>query len=100
MYDFECAVHVYNQVDKSTFLCKPRDWIDAFSRKFFPSVHTHLDEGGPQGHSASAGDLGQGAEVREILPWLRLSADLDPNRVETYTVTAYWLRRRMGKVAE
>jgi tetratricopeptide (TPR) repeat protein len=38
--------------------------------------------------------------VREILPWLRLSAELDPQRVETYTVTAYWLRQRMGKVDE
>jgi len=94
------AVRGNNQGDESTFLGKPLDWIDGFSRQFFPSVHTHLDEGGPQGHSPASGDLGQGAEVREILPWLRLSADLDPNRVETYTVTAYWLRRRMGKVAE
>ena len=33
----------------------------------------------------------------EILPWLKLSSELDPKRVETYTVTAYWLRR-MGKI--
>jgi len=94
------GVKGHNQGDESTFLGKPRDWIDAFSRKFFPAVHTHLDEGGAQPHSAASGDLGQSSQVREILPWLRLSADLDPSRVETYTVTAYWLRRRMAKVTE
>ena len=31
--------------------------------------------------------------MREILPWLKLSAELDPKRVQTYIVTAYWLRR-------
>ena len=38
-------------------------------------------------------------EVREILPWLKLSSELDPKRVETYTVTAYWLRA-MNKLDE
>ena len=89
-----------NTGDETSFLGKPRDWIDAFSRQFFPSQHTHLDQGGAQGHSGATDDLGKSSEVREILPWLRLSAELDPNRVETYTVTAYWLRERMGKVAE
>src|SRR5258708_3903046 len=94
------AVSGHNQGDESTFLGKPRDWIDRFSRQFFPSVHTHLDEGGARGHTASTGDLGDNSEVREILPWLRLSSELDPNNVQTYTVTAFWLRERMGKVAE
>ncbi len=89
-----------NQGEETGFLGQPRDWIDAFSRQFFPSRHTHLDEGGAQGHGGGSGDLGESSEVGEILPWLRLSADLDPNRVETYTVTAYWLRERMGKVDE
>jgi len=94
------AVRGSNSGDENGFLGRPRDWIDAFSRQFYPSVHTHLDEGGAEGHPASAGDLGDSSGVREILPWLRLSAELDPNRIETYTVTAYWLRQRMGKVAE
>jgi tetratricopeptide (TPR) repeat protein len=89
-----------NQGDENGFLGRPRDWIDAFSRQFFPSAHTHLDQGGAPGHGGSAGDLGGSSDVREILPWLRLSAELDPNHVETYTVTAYWLRERMGKAAE
>ena len=89
-----------NQGDESSFLGKPRDWIDGFSRQFFPSSHTHLDQGGAHAHKTTEGDLGGSSEVREILPWLRISAAFDPDRVETYTVTAYWLRVRMGKVDE
>ena len=83
-----------NKGDESRFLGKPRDWIDALSRQFFPSRHTHLDEGG------ASGELGSSGAVREVMPWLRLSAELNPNDVRTYTVAAYWLRERMGKVTE
>src|SRR5882724_8202877 len=65
------------------FLGPPRDWIERFGRHFLITEHTHLAEG----------------NEREILPWLRLSAELDPQRVETYTVAAYWLRN-MGKIGE
>jgi tetratricopeptide (TPR) repeat protein len=65
----------------------PRDWLDAFGRHFIPNRHTHLDEGGP------TDDLSTSDNVREILPWLKLSARLDPEDIRTYTVTAYWLRR-------
>ena len=88
------AVNSKNHGDEEGFLGPPRDWIDAFGRHFFPGRHTHLDEGGP------ADDLGGSDNVREILPWLKLSADLDPDNVQTYTVTAFWLRMRMHKVAE
>jgi len=94
------AMDSKNHGDETGFLGEPRDWIERFSRKFMPSVHTHLDEGGAQGESEAGHELGGGMQVREILPWLKLSAALDPNRVETYTVSAYWLRRRMGKVDE
>ena len=67
-----------------TFLQAPKDWIERFGRRFIISEHTHLS----------------GGKEREILPWLRLSAELDPQRVETYTVAAYWLRVRLGKVRE
>ncbi len=83
-----------NQGDETGFLGKPRDWIDAFSRNLYPSTHTHLDEGG------ASHDLGKSSEVREILPWLQLSAELNPNDIRTYTVTAYWLRERMGRADE
>jgi tetratricopeptide (TPR) repeat protein len=88
------AVNSNNKGDEEGFLSPAHDWIDAFGRHFFPDRHTHLDEGGP------TGDLSTSEDVREILPWLKLSADLDPEDVQTYTVTAFWLRTRMHKVAE
>jgi hypothetical protein len=87
------AVNSKNHGDEFGFLGPERNWIDAFGRHFFPDRHTHLDEGGPDDN------LGGSAEVREILPWLKLSADLDPENVQTYTVTAFWLRQRMNNVA-
>lgn len=66
------------------FLGQPRDWMEAFGRRFRITEHTHLTLG----------------KEREILPWLRLSAELDPQRVETYTVASFWLCTRLGKVAE
>lgn len=67
------------------FLGKPKDWIERFGRHFYVTEHSHLEGGGTQ---------------REILPWLRLSAELDPERVETYTVAAYWLRKQLSKAKE
>jgi tetratricopeptide (TPR) repeat protein len=64
------------------FFGPPRDWLDRFSRHFYPSRHTHLASGPTQG---------------EVLPWLRVSTWLDPHRVESYTVAAYWLRRHLGR---
>jgi tetratricopeptide (TPR) repeat protein len=77
----------HNQGEETSFMGPPRDWIDAFGRNFIPNRHTHLDEGGP------TDDLSKSYEVREILPWLKLSAELDPEDVRTYIVTAFWLTR-------
>jgi tetratricopeptide (TPR) repeat protein len=77
----------HNQGEETSFMGPPRDWIDAFGRHFIPNRHTHLDAGGP------AGDLSGSHEVEEILPWLKLSLELDPQDVKTYVVTAYWLNR-------
>jgi len=66
---------------KEDFLGKPRDWIDAFGRNFRITQHTHLEH-----HNE-----------REILPWLRLAADLDPQKIETYTVGAFFLREHLGR---
>jgi tetratricopeptide (TPR) repeat protein len=41
----------------------------------------------------------EGNNRSEILPWLKLAAELDPQKIETYTVAAYWLRD-LGKVKE
>jgi len=79
--------------DELAFLGPPRDWIDRFSRKMFPAVHTELNSGGANGKE----DAGA---VREILPWLKVAATLDPEEPLTYTVTAFWLRQQTGKVKE
>ncbi len=88
------AVASHNQGDETGFMGPPLDLIDAFNRHFIPNRHTHLDEGGP------TDDLSKSQEVREILPWLKISSELDPENVQTYIVTAYWLRTRMDRVAE
>ena len=79
--------HGNHDEEGGDFLKRPTDWIDRFGRSFFPSKHSHLGE-------AVAG------EEREILPWLRLTAELDPQKIETYTVAAYWLRMRLGQIDE
>jgi tetratricopeptide (TPR) repeat protein len=72
------------EAHEGTFLGHPADWIDRFGRNFYPTVHTHLGNG----------------QEGEILPWLKLSADLDPTRVETYVTAAYWLRTTLNKPDE
>ena len=58
------------------FLGQPHDWLEAFGRHFMITEHTHLE----------------GGRERELLPWLKLSAEMDPHRIDTYTVASYWLR--------
>ena len=80
--------------EDESFMGPPRDWLDAFGRHFIPNRHTHLDEGG------AGADLSGSENVREILPWLKLAAALDPDKVQTYVVTSFWLRSRMNQVRE
>ena len=70
--------------EEAGFLGKPLDCLEAFGRNFFVSQHSHLETG----------------NERELLPWLKLSADLDPHKVETYTIASFWLRTRLGKTTE
>ncbi len=65
-----------------SFLGQPKDWIDAFGRNFKIAQHTHLEHG----------------KEREMLPWLRLAADLDPQKIDTYTVGAFYLRNHLKHV--
>src|SRR5207247_538400 len=67
-----------------SFLGTPTDWIVRSGTHRAPSHHAHLGSG----H-----DEDQSSPERELLPWLRLSATLDPQKIESYTVTAYWLRQ-------
>jgi tetratricopeptide (TPR) repeat protein len=57
---------------------KPHDIIERLGRNFYPTLHTHLDQPG---------------EAREIMPWLKLSAELDPQKLTTYVAASYWLRQ-------
>jgi tetratricopeptide (TPR) repeat protein len=66
--------------EEHDFLGKPKDYLDGFSRHFFVSKHTHLTDKGTNA-------------PKEILPWIKIAAQLDPNKVESYTVGAYWLRQ-------
>ena len=68
------------------FLGPPPDWIAALERRFVPNQHTHLNSGGASGHVKKD-------EVQEILPWLKLASDMNPQMIDTYTVGSYWLRR-------
>jgi tetratricopeptide (TPR) repeat protein len=66
--------------EEHDFLGKPKDPMDAFSRNFFVSKHTHLSEKGTNA-------------PKEILPWIKLASKLDPKLTGSYTVGAYWLRQ-------
>lgn len=79
-----------NSGDENAIFSDPHNWVERFELNFFPSHHTHLDQGGVDGNGAF--------EVKEIMPWLKISAELDQHRIETYLVTAYWLRVRLHKV--
>jgi tetratricopeptide (TPR) repeat protein len=70
--------------EDDNFMGKPKDWIEKLGRNFFPTNHTHLE----------------GANAREFLPWLKLSAEMDPHLVGTYVTAAYWLRTRLNKPDE
>jgi hypothetical protein len=71
----------HDEHHEETFLRPPNDWIERFGRHFYPVVHTHLSNG----------------NEREILPWLKLSAEMDPKRIDTYVTAAYWLRTSLHK---
>ena len=91
---------------EGNFLGAPRDWIDRFGRNFFPTQHRHLGETPAEaeahthdGKPCKIKHDTAGAE-REMLPWFRLAARLDPSRPETYVVAAYWLSSHLGKINE
>jgi tetratricopeptide (TPR) repeat protein len=69
--------------EKSGGWNKPTDWIARFGSNFRVTEHTHLG----------------GTDSREMLPWLRIAAELDPRQVNTYLVGSYWLRQ-VNKSAE
>src|SRR5581483_4723914 len=60
------------------------DWIERFGQHFYPTDHVHLQAG----------------DEREMLPWLRLSAEMDPHQGHMFALTGYWLRVRLNKISE
>lgn len=94
--------------DHHDFLGKPRDWIDRFSRHFYPDRHRHLgekateahDHPGRSGAEAHGDPAGETGDERELLPWLRLAAEMDPQNAQCYVVASFWLRRNLGRVKE
>lgn len=42
----------------------------------------------------------RGAEIKELIPWLYYAARLDPDNVQAYSLTAFWLGDRLGRVDE
>lgn len=76
--------HGHGHAEKEDILGEPHDWLETFGRNFFVSKHTHM----------------QNSQSRELLPWFKIAAELDPSRVETYTVAAFWLRTTLHKPDE
>ena len=76
--------HESGHDDDENFLGPPKDWVERIGRHFMISEHTHLEHG----------------NEREILPWLKLSSELDPQRVETYTTGAYMLANHLHQPRE
>jgi tetratricopeptide (TPR) repeat protein len=116
--------HGGEEEEAEDFLGKPKDWIDRFGRNFYPARHTHLGESGcghsccqrarenkghddncehkghEKGHHHDQEATGKSGAERELLPWFRLSAELDPQRIETYVIASYWLRTQLNQVDE
>lgn len=67
-----------------SFMGKPRDPLDALIRNFRVTQHSHLENG----------------EEREVIPWLKLAIELDPQAIETYAVTSFWLRKNLKRVED
>jgi tetratricopeptide (TPR) repeat protein len=55
----------------------------AFSNDYFQTMEAAIE---PSGHVHP-----EGVKVSEIMPWLRFTTKMDPNNVDAYLTTAYWL---------
>jgi tetratricopeptide (TPR) repeat protein len=60
------------------------DWVAWMNHRLNPTDHAHLG----------------GGDEREMLPWLRMASELDPGNTQNFTIPAYWLRTRLGRVDE
>lgn len=83
-HDHDAHKHDEEHEEVMNFRPEPRNWLDRLIRRFRITEHTELE----------------GAQAREVLPWLRIAIELDPQKTETYVTTAYWLRKQIGRVKE
>ena len=74
---------------KSPFAGPVLDPLDGFGRNFYPIRHTHLSSGGTKED--------EGSKVHEMLPWLELAIEIDPNYVDAYTEADFWLRKHLKR---
>ena len=74
----------HGEEHEGDFLGPPRDLFERIGRHALITEHTHLEHG----------------NEREILPWLKLTAELDPHKIQAYTVASYWLANHLGKPKE
>jgi len=66
--------------------------MDRFGRHFYPTVHTHLSEGGATGKQSRRGAGNP--------PVAQTSADLDPHDIDSYLTASYWLRTSLNRPQE
>ncbi len=76
--------HVDEHEKAMSFMDQTLDPLQGFIRNFRITQHLHLENG----------------EEREVLPWLKLAIALDPQGVETYAVTSYWLRKTLKRIED
>lgn len=67
-----------------SFMGQPRDPLEAFIRNFRITQHSHLENG----------------EEKEIIPWLKLAIELNPQAIDTYVDTSFWLRSNLKRVED
>lgn len=70
--------------EEHEIVAEPADWIERFGRRFTLNKHVHL----------------HGENAREILPWLKMAAELDSHRPTFYVTASFWLRNELKKPAE
>ena len=84
VHDEHAADHDDEHDKAMSFMGQPLDPLAGFIRNFRVTQHSHLENG----------------EEREVIPWLKLAIELDPQAVETYAATSFWLRKNLKRVED
>jgi len=74
-------LYFHRGVGHTVNLAFRNDFFQRLKGSASPSLHTHLAR----------------YDVSEMMPWLRLATRLNPQDVETYLVTAFWLAKESGR---